>query len=157
MQRAKTRMTRGDERGKRVGEAGALWDPARSYIRVLLRDVEVEARVGLHPWERYPERPTRLIVNVELFAHLPAGETSASGERPLIDYDDIRAELRRWPQRPHTLLLESLVDELARLAFRNPHVEACRVSIVKPDVFNEAAGAGVEVYRLRRELGPAPP
>jgi len=26
------------------------------------------------------------------------------------------------------------------------------VSVVKPDIFNEAAGAGVELYRLRSEL-----
>jgi len=70
----------------------------------------------------------------------------------LIDYDDIREELRKWPGRPHTPLLESLAEELVRLAFRNPHVEACRVSVVKPDIFSEAAGAGVELYRLRSEL-----
>ena len=46
-----------------------LWDPARDYIRVVLRDMQVEARVGMHPWEMHPERPHRLIVNVELFAY----------------------------------------------------------------------------------------
>jgi dihydroneopterin aldolase len=138
-------------------EPSPLWDAAKGYMRVILRDVEVEARVGLHPWEKYPERPTRLIVNVELFAHLPPAGARPPSDKPLIDYDDVREELRQWPGRPHTPLLESLVDELVRLAFRNPHVEACRVSIVKPDVFNEAAGAGVEVYRLRHELAPESP
>ncbi|HUI16436.1 MAG TPA: dihydroneopterin aldolase [Alphaproteobacteria bacterium] len=148
-------MKKSEQVARSAYDASALWDAARGYMRVLLRDVEVEVRVGLHPWEKYPERPTRLVVNVELFAHVPpAGSLSPSG-KPLIDYDDIREELRKWPGRPHTPLLESLVDELVRLAFRNPHVEACRVSIVKPDVFNEAAGAGVEVYRLRHELKPA--
>jgi len=150
-------MTRSEQRRRGAQGADALWDSARSYIRVLLRDVEVEARVGIHPWERHPERPTRLIVNVELFAHLPPGAAEAPAEKPLIDYDDIREELRKWPERPHTPLLETLVDELVRLAFRNPYVEACRVSVMKPDVFSEAAGAGVEVYRLRRELEPAAP
>jgi dihydroneopterin aldolase len=28
-------------------------------------------------------------------------------------------------------------------------VRACRVSIQKPDIFNEAAGAGVEIFRWR--------
>jgi dihydroneopterin aldolase len=35
------------------------------------------------------------------------------------------------------------------LCFRNKRVSACRVSIMKPDIFNEAAGAGVEVYQMR--------
>jgi len=148
-------MKKSEQVARSAYDASALWDAARGYMRVLLRDVEVEVRVGLHPWEKYPERPTRLIVNVELFAHVPPRSTLSPSDKPLIDYDDIREELRKWPGRPHTPLLESLVDELVRLAFRNPHVEACRVSIVKPDVFNEAAGAGVEVYRLRHELKPA--
>jgi hypothetical protein len=28
-------------------------------------------------------------------------------------------------------------------------VVACRVSIFKPDIYNEAGGAGVEIYRVR--------
>jgi hypothetical protein len=31
----------------------------------------------------------------------------------------------------------------------NPLVHACRVSIMKPDIFEEADGAGVEVFRRR--------
>ena len=63
--------------------------PAASYIRVVLRDIETEAHVGLHPWERHPERPTRLIVNVEMFAPLVRPLTSESRES-IVDYDPIR-------------------------------------------------------------------
>ena len=145
-------MKKNNRAGMRAPQGSALWDGAKGYMRVILRDVEVEARVGLHPWERHPERPSRLIVNVELFTHSSPARTSKQHGKPLIDYDDIREELRKWPGRPHTPLLESLAEELVRLSFRNPHVEACRVSVVKPDIFNEAAGAGVELYRLRSEL-----
>ncbi|MFI4987054.1 MAG: dihydroneopterin aldolase [Alphaproteobacteria bacterium] len=138
----------GPARPRRLDE-GSLWDGARDYTRVVLSGVEVEAHVGLHPWERHRERPTRLIVNVELFAHLPSAGRGASAAEPALDYDAIRAELRRWPRRRHVALLETLAEQLARVAFRNPRVEACRVSLVKPDIFNEAAGAGVEIYRLR--------
>ncbi len=46
-----------------------LWDASRSHVKVMLRDVVVEVQVGLHPWEQHPERPTRLLVNVEMYAH----------------------------------------------------------------------------------------
>ena len=124
-----------------------LWDGARGYIRVMLRDVQTEAHVGLHPWERHTERPTRLIVNVEMFAHDDGVHSNTPAT--IIDYDGVRSALRAWPQRPHTDLLETLLDELVGLCFANPRVEACRVSVVKPDIFNEIAAAGVEVYRLR--------
>ena len=124
-----------------------LWDATRSYVKVLLRDVLVEAQVGLHPWEQHPERPTRLLVNVEMYAHTDgklAGEAYG-----IIDYDPIRQALKAWPGRPHTLLLEDLAEELVALCFGIGAVQACRVSVVKPDIFNEAGGAGVELYRLR--------
>ena len=125
---------------------------SRSHIRVVLRDIETEAHVGLHAWERHPERPTRLLVNVEMFAGL-TGPLSGETAGTIIDYDPIRAALKTWPARPHTPLLETLLHELVELCFRNPRVEACRVSIMKPDIFNEAAGAGVEVYQTREAPG----
>jgi dihydroneopterin aldolase len=119
-----------------------------SHIRVILRDIVTEAHVGLHPWERHPQRPTRLVVNVEMFAPL-TGPLSAETEGSIVDYDPVRDALKAWPARPHTPLLETLLHELVELCFRNPRVAACRVSIIKPDIFNEAAGAGVEVYQVR--------
>ena len=132
-------------------ESSPLWDAASDHIRVVLRDVEVEAHVGLHPWERHPERPSRLLVTVEMFAHLARGR--AGGAKPVIDYDRVRNGLQGWSSRPHTPLLETLAEEVVGLCFADAAVEACRVSIVKPDIFHEAAGAGVEIYRVRPRSG----
>lgn len=122
-----------------------LWDPSRPYIRVVLRDVQTEAQVGLHAWERHPERPTRLVVNVEMFAHCSEPHTPGT----MMDYDPVRAAIRTWPGRPHTDLLETLVEELVALCLSNSRVQACRVSVVKPDIFNDAGAAGVEIFRVR--------
>ena len=122
--------------------------PPRSYIRAVLRDVVTEAHVGLHPWEQHPRRPTRLIVNVEMFAHLD-GPLTAETEGSILDYDPVREVLKSWPHRAHTPLLETLLHDLIAVCFRNPRVSACRVSVMKPDIFNEAGGAGVEIYKIR--------
>jgi dihydroneopterin aldolase len=121
-----------------------VWDPNCSHVRVLLRNVQTEAHVGLHPWERHPERATRLLVNVEMFA--PTRPEAPAG---FIDYDHIRNAIQTWPTRPHTDLLETLAEELVALCFSIPAVRACRVSVVKPDIFNEAEAAGVEFFRVR--------
>ena len=129
-----------------------LWDGSQNYRRIILRNVQVEARVGLHPWEMHPERPTRLIINIEMFVPLkPAREEETAAT--IVDYDGIRDALRTWPRRPHTPLLETLAEEVVDLCFGDAAVEACRVSIVKPDIFNEAAGAGIEIYRVRPVSG----
>jgi dihydroneopterin aldolase len=109
-------------------------------VRVFLRNVVTEARVGLHPWEQHPERPARLVVNVDMMA---------AGAGQFLDYDPIREAIRAWPGRPHTPLLETLAEELVALCFANQDVGACRVRVEKPDIFNEAEAAGVEIFRLR--------
>jgi dihydroneopterin aldolase len=129
------------------------WDFGRSHVRVVLRDVEVLAAVGLHPWERHPERPARLIVNVEMFA-ATEGPVDGAGAGGIIDYDSIRASIAGWRERPHVDLLETLVEDLVRTCFAIAAVEACRVSVVKPDIFADAAAVGVEVFRVRPQDAP---
>jgi len=129
-------------------DAGGFdWRHAGDHVRVLLSDVAVDVRIGLHPWERYPERPTRLIVNVEMFAAWPLPKAGAEGD--FIDYDRVRDHIAGWRERDHVELLETLVEELIGVCFALPPVQGCRVRITKPDIFPEAAAAGVEIFRRR--------
>jgi dihydroneopterin aldolase len=100
----------------------------------------------MHPWEQHPERPNRLKITVEMFAGLAPGPMGPSA---FIDYDPVRDFLGTFPSLPHTDLLETIVDEIVAKCFENDRVEACRVSVLKPDIFSEAAAAGIEVYRTR--------
>lgn len=133
--------------------AGTVWNADRDYVHAILRDVAVEVQVGLHPWEQHPERPTRLLVNVDMYAAMgPRGVATTRAD--MLDYDPVRAAIIAWRGRPHVPFLEDLVEELITVCFANPRVEAARVSVVKPDIFNEAAGAGIAIYR-RRDAGRA--
>ena len=132
-------------------EAGMVWDKSRDYVRATLRNVVVDVSVGLHPWEQHPERPTRLIVNVDMYASLAPRGVATTREN-MLDYDPVRSAILAWHGRPHVPFLEDLVEELITVCFANPRVEACRVSVVKPDIFNEADAAGIEIYR-RRDTG----
>ena len=125
-----------------------LFDPERDHIRMVLRDLVVEIAIGLHPWEQL--RPQRLIVNVEAWAYVgPAAYTQDDAEA-ILDYDRIRDVIREeWPKRPHVKLLEPLAEELIQLCFAHPAVEAARVRLEKPDIFSEALGVGIELYRRR--------
>jgi dihydroneopterin aldolase len=124
-----------------------LFDPERDHIRMVLRDLVVEVRIGLHPWEQL--RPQRLVVNVEAWAYV--GDRYAHSDADsILDYDRIRDVIREdWPNRPHAKLLEPLAEELIALCFAHPAVEAARVRLEKPDIFSEALGVGIELYRRR--------
>jgi 7,8-dihydroneopterin aldolase/epimerase/oxygenase len=116
------------------------------HIIVKLKNVVVETSCGIHPWEKHPERPNRLSISVTLFAKLEQRRLAQFG---YIDYDHIRNFLKGFPSRPHTPLLETLLDEIVDKCFVDERVSACHVAIMKLDIFNEAEAAGVEVYRTR--------
>jgi dihydroneopterin aldolase len=124
--------------------------PREDYLCARLRRIEVEVQVGLHPWELHPERPTRLWVDVELYSFNPPRRPAGLYE--VIDYDRVRNYVRAWERRPHTPLLETLADELVEFGFEDERVDAVRVSLLKPDIFNETRGAGVELFRRRAQL-----
>jgi dihydroneopterin aldolase len=117
------------------------------FVRMMIRDVRLNIRIGVHPWER--EAPQPVVVNVEMFAR-DRGRRSGEGLESVVDYDYVRDALLRWEGRPQVDLLETLLEELAQVCFHDPKVEACRISIVKPDIFPESGGAGVELFRLRK-------
>ena len=124
-----------------------LFDPERDHIRMVMRDLVVEVAIGLHPWEQL--RPQRLVVNVEAWAYVGAPYSDDDADA-ILDYDTIRDTIREdWPQRAHVKLLEPLAEELIQLCFKHQAVEAARVRLEKPDIFSEAQGVGIELYRRR--------
>jgi 7,8-dihydroneopterin aldolase/epimerase/oxygenase len=124
-----------------------VWSTDKGYVRMMIRDLVTEVQLGLHPWERHPEKPQRIVINVEMYA--APQSRRVKGVTSIVDYDYVREAIRKWPRRKHTVFIETLLEELVKLCFRDKRVLACRVSIFKPDIYNEAAGAGVEVFRVR--------
>ena len=133
----KTSATRGD-----------FWDPDRSYQRIALCDVEITMKVGLAEIERSQLDGQRVIVNVEMFSHKE--NHTGTDISSCLNYHPIHEYItRQWPNRPHTELLETLVEELVGVCFEDDRVEACRVSIAKPDIYPDTGASKVEFYRLR--------
>lgn len=118
----------------------------QGYVSSRVLGIETELAIGLHPWERHPERPNRLRVDVEMFVPVDAVEASGSG---IVDYDPVRDLVRGWRGRPHVEFLETLAEEVLAECFRDPRVAAARVALTKTQIFPEAAGAGIEVFRRR--------
>jgi dihydroneopterin aldolase len=77
------------------------------------------------------------------------GRDRRAGAGAFIDYDRVRDFLKTFPSLPHVDLLETIVEEIVAKCFEDDRVEACRVSVLKPDIFNEAEAAGIEVFRTR--------
>lgn len=110
-----------------------------AYTAAVLENIEVHVRCGLHAFEY--EKPNRLRVSVWQYGRLKDGE--------FIDYDLVRNAVLAWQSQPHVELLETLLQNVMDTAFANPLVLACKARIIKPDIFPETQGAGVEMARFR--------
>jgi dihydroneopterin aldolase len=121
-----------------------------SYVRVVVRDMALDLRIGLYESEKKDGRRQKVVVNVALYASTKNYLQQASAEN-IIDYSRVINALRAWSERPHTLLVETYVRELLDLCFAMPMVEACGVSIFKAEVCPESNGAGVEVFMRRAD------
>lgn len=126
-----------------------MWDPARGYQCVALRDVALEVRLGAYAAER--EAPQPVLVDVELYRRHGAFARGGRLE-DCLDYDRVFRHLtEEWPRRPHTDLLERLAEDLVRFCLEDRRVEACRVVVRKPAIYAGRAVPAVEIYRLRGE------
>jgi dihydroneopterin aldolase len=110
----------------------------------ILEDVELRVRCGLHPWERHPERPNRLLVSVELYTTTAFDPATGAG---YLDYDrrarppaDLAGAAARGPAG-------NPAGRPRRLRVRGPAGGGLPAEGHKPDIFPEAAAAGVEWFR----------
>ncbi|WP_164868034.1 dihydroneopterin aldolase [Rhodovarius crocodyli] len=116
------------------------------YVASRVTGITVEVAVGIHPWERFPERPNLLSVDVEMFVPVEAVQPSAEG---IVDYDPIRRLVKSWSGRGHVEYLETLAEEALAEVFRDARVKAARIRIMKRQIFPESEGAGIELFRRR--------
>lgn len=125
-------------------------DAAARLRRVFVRDLEVQARLGVHPHEK--AAPQRVRIGIELLVEDPAAPSGIGADelRRVVDYTGLVEAARAAASDRHTLLVETLAERIAMAALADPRVQRSRVRVEKPDAFSDAAGVGVEVERVRK-------
>ena len=110
--------------------------------RILLDALEVEADIGFHSYEI--GQPQRLLITVEIWLedlapppdHDPAGAW---------DYDYLRTEVQALAAARRYNLQETLAHAIYQRFAAMRGVRALRVRTVKPDIYADARGVGVEI------------
>lgn len=111
---------------------------------VLVRDLPIEARIGVNPDEQ--DRRQSLIVSVEVT--LEPGSPSALADT--VDYRAIAAEAQRLGN-DHIGLIEDFARRLGRRCLDLGAVASASVSISKPEAL--AAGEAATLVRVARSTG----
>ena len=129
----------------------SLSHPAlRNCRRLFLRNYEVMINIGVHEFEKKGEQ--RVLINVDLFIPLAVLTPEADHLDEVVDYDFMRETIAKRMAQGHVQLQESLVDDVLAAMLAHPRVRAARVSSMKPDVYPDCEGVGVEVFKIKDEV-----
>ena len=129
-------------------------DAARGLRHVFLRDMVLNASIGVFAHEQHA--PQRIRINVDL-AVVDDGawalSRSAVGRDELsrvVDYAVVADRVRAIVGAGHVSLVETLAERIAESCLEDERVEQVRIRIEKLDVFADAVSAGIEIERRRR-------
>ncbi|MEH3037668.1 MAG: dihydroneopterin aldolase [Sphingomonas adhaesiva] len=110
---------------------------------IILTDLSVAMRLGIHPHEATPQRVLVSVWMTVDYAHPP----SADSIDEVLDYDAIREGILALAARGFALQ-ETLVEAVAALCLADARVRRVRVRSAKPDIYPDAR-VGCEIVRER--------
>lgn len=119
---------------------------ARHAVRhVFVRDLMLEARIGVHRHEK--KKAQRVRINLDLAVR--EGPRAASDRlADVVCYETIVNGIRALIGQGHVKLVETLAERIATLCLQDRRVESARVRVEKLDVFADAQSVGVEIERF---------
>ena len=111
-------------------------------VQVLIKDLEVLARIGIHGHEQGKPQPVR--INVCLDGEMEVGVDRLENA---IDYEAIAGKIRGIIEAGHINLAETLAERIAAACFEDKRVKRARVRVEKLHALPGAEAAGVEIDR----------
>jgi dihydroneopterin aldolase len=135
-------------------ETARIADAARGLRHVFLRDLLLDAAVGVYAHEQGRSQRIRVNVDLGVTDDGARGLSRASVGRDdlsrVVDYAVVAAQVRKIVGAGHVQLVETLAERLAEACLEDPRVQVARVRVEKLDVLPDGASAGVEVERRRQ-------
>ena len=115
----------------------------REALKVFVRGLRIDARIGVYDHERGRRQP--LVVEVEL----TLGEQPIARLSDTVNYEIVVERARANADVGHVELVEEYVERLARDCLEDPRVRRVRVRAEKPEAIAGAEAAGCEVVLTR--------
>ena len=123
-----------------------LADAENGVRHVFVRDLIVQAEIGVHRHEKRRGQPVR--INIDLTVKEAAQPLDDRLEN-VVDYETLVDGVRALIGAGHINLVETLAEQIAGLALSDNRVVATRVRVEKVQVMKDAESVGVEIERRR--------
>ena len=117
---------------------------------ILIRDLRVEALIGIHRRERHVQQT----LSIDLDIGLPGTEVFASDKvADTIDYEQVALRIKALAAAQHYRLVETFADRIATLLTSDFGAPWTRVSVAKIGILPNAKFVGVTIERRRPASG----
>jgi dihydroneopterin aldolase len=113
---------------------------------IILRDLRVEALIGIHKRERHVTQT----VSIDLDIGLP-GTTVFKSDKvaDTIDYEQVALKIKALAASGHFRLVETLAERIARLLLEDFGAPWAKISVAKIGILANAKFVGVTIERKR--------
>ncbi len=114
---------------------------------IFLRDLEVDATIGVFEWEQRIRQKVR--IDLEMAADVTRAAASCSLEDTL-DYKAVAKRIVEFVESGRHELIETLVENLAELLIREFSIPWVRITVSKPGAVRGARDVGITIERGAR-------
>ncbi len=119
--------------------------------QIIIRKLQVEAAVGLLDWEMTQTQVLELTCILQLDTSHAAESDSITDT---VDYAELREVIQSFCRSNRFYLLEALVESLSNhLLEKFPMTQSVRLTLIKPTIFMDADGVGIEIEKKRSRKG----
>ena len=116
--------------------------------KIFLRELEIDAVIGIWDWERRVEQ--RVSIDLEM-ATDARGASSTDSIETTLNYRDVAKRLLAFVGESEFQLVESLAESIARIVVEEFGVPWVKVSVAKPGAIRGAREVGVIIERTAED------
>ena len=114
--------------------------------RILINDLRLDCRIGVHVHERLAPQRVRINVALEVRNGIRHEADDIAG---VVSYEGILAGIKALAGGDHINLVETLAERIADICLADARALCARVKVEKLDIEPNAAGIGIEIERRR--------
>lgn len=124
----------------------SLRTPVESTQEVFIKDLVLDMSIGIYESEK--KNKQRAIINVTLSVN-PNVNWQDDDIQHVVSYEDVLNSIKSLAAEGHYNLVETFAEKIIGVCFEYAAVTTVKVSVEKPDVFDDVAGVGVSFSRSR--------
>src|SRR5258708_34459542 len=112
--------------------------------KIFIKDFMLHLTIGINELER--AHKIDVLINVVMWADTHKSFTTLN-LNDTVDYSILYAQLLELAETREFVLIETLAEEVAKLALKHPLVPKVKVTVEKPGIYKLLKSAGIEIIR----------